>query len=56
LFQENDSSYKPVKRSWKISETSVNADVPPIQQLLTQAFEVAHRAVHPLSESVNLFK
>ena len=56
LFQENDSKYKPVKRGWKISETSVNADVSPIQQLLTQAFEVAHRAVHPLSESVNLLK
>jgi hypothetical protein len=56
LFQETASEYKPVLRSWKISETSVNADVTEAQQLLTQAFEVAHRAVHPLSESVNLIK
>lgn len=56
LFQESASAYKPVPRNWKISETSVNADVTETQRLLTQAFEVAHRAVHPLSESVNLLK
>lgn len=56
LFQESASAYKPVLRNWAISETSVNADVPEVQKLLTRTFEVAYRAVHPLSEQVNLIK
>lgn len=56
LFQEVASDYPPVPRNWKISETSVNADVTEAQRLLSEAFEVAHRAVHPLSESVDLLK
>ena len=56
LFQESASEYKPVLRNWVISETSVNADVPEVQKLLTRTFEVAYRAVHPLSEQVNLLK
>lgn len=56
VFQENNGENNSVKRKWIVSDVTTNPDLTEVQQLLTQAFEVAHRQVHPLSETVNLIK
>ncbi|MFG0250327.1 MAG: hypothetical protein ACF8OB_15690 [Phycisphaeraceae bacterium JB051] len=56
VIQEAGSDEKPLRRNWKVSENTNNPNLTEVQRLLTNAFEVAHRAVHPLSESVDLLK
>jgi hypothetical protein len=56
VIQEVDSDEKPLRRNWTVSQNTNNTNLTEVQRLLTNAFEVAHRAVHPLSESVDLLK